>query len=274
MPKVKVRDINMYYEVQGVVDGDPLILIAGMGSDLTSWAFQVREFSKEYKVILFDNRGAGRTDAPNSPYTIRMMADDTAGLLTILEIETAHIVGVSMGGYIALELAINHPQKVKSLSLLTAAADQTPIGRYFTETRVKMAQEGVSGETLAMYSLLWVYTDKFFEDPKRVEAAISARLNRPYQQPLYALARQVEACAKHRTKERLNKITAPTLVLVGKEDILLPVKVSEVIAAGIPKAELVVLEGGGHGFCTEIPHKVNQAVLNFLEKLNSCDNNE
>jgi pimeloyl-ACP methyl ester carboxylesterase len=267
MPKVKVGDINMYYEVQGQAKGEPLVLIAGMGGDLTSWTFQEREFSKKYKVILFDNRGAGRTDAPDKPYSIRMMADDTVGLLTALNIQNAHIVGVSMGGYISLELAINYPQKVKSLSLLTAAADQTPVGRYFTETRVKMAQEGVSPETLTMYSLLWVYTDKFFEDPKRVQAAIDARLNWPYKQPLYALARQVEACARHRTKERLSQITAPTLVLVGKEDILLPVKVSEVIAAGIPNAKLVILEGGGHGFCTEIPHKVNHAVLNFLTKV-------
>lgn len=267
MPRVKVRDINMYYEVHGPTDGEPLVLIAGMGSDLTSWAFQVHDFSKHYKTILFDNRGAGRTDAPDVPYSIRMMADDTAELLTALDIPTAHIVGVSMGGYISLELAINYPQKVKSLSLLTAAADQTPVGRYFTETRVKLAQEGANPETLAMYSLLWVYTDKFFEDPKRVQAAIHARLKSPFKQPLYALTRQVEACAQHRTKERLNLITAPTLVLVGKEDILLPVKVSQVIAEGIPNATLVILEGGGHGFCTEIPHKVNHAVLTFLTKV-------
>jgi pimeloyl-ACP methyl ester carboxylesterase len=267
MPKVMVRDINMYYEVHGPVDGEPLVLIAGMGSDLTSWSFQVHEFSKKYKVILFDNRGAGRTDAPDSSYSIKMMADDTAKLLTILNIEDAHIVGVSMGGYISLELAINHPQKIRSLSLLTAAADQTPIGRYFTETRVKLAQEGVSPETLTMYSLLWVYTDKFFEDTKRVQAAINARVNRLYPQPLYALNRQVEACAQHRTKDRLNQIKAPTLVLVGKEDILLPVKVSEVIAEGIPNAKLVILEGGGHGFCSEIPDKVNQAILSFLSRL-------
>lgn len=99
MPKVNVGDINMYYEVHG--EGEPLLLITGLGRDLTIWILQTREFSKKYQLMVFDNRGVGRTDAPDVPYSIEMMADDTAGLLDVLGIERAHILGLSMGGFIA-----------------------------------------------------------------------------------------------------------------------------------------------------------------------------
>ena len=113
MPTVRVGDINMYYEIHG--KGEPLLLIMGLGSDLTSWIFQIPEFSKKYRVIAFDNRGVGRSDAPDVPYSTAMMADDTTGLLDALGIERAHILGLSMGGFIAQELALKYPQRVKSL---------------------------------------------------------------------------------------------------------------------------------------------------------------
>jgi pimeloyl-ACP methyl ester carboxylesterase len=99
MPTVKVGDINMYYEIHG--QGEPLLLIMGLGSDLTGWMFQTPEFSKRYAVIAFDNRGVGRTDAPDMPYSVRMMADDAIGLMDVLGIDKAHILGLSMGGFIA-----------------------------------------------------------------------------------------------------------------------------------------------------------------------------
>ena len=120
MPTVRVGDINIYYEDYG--KGEPLLLIAGWGTDLSCWLSQIPEFSTKYRVIAFDNRGAGRTDAPDEPYSFRMMADDAVGLLDALGIGQAHILGVSMGGCIAQEIAIEHPERTKSLILAATTA--------------------------------------------------------------------------------------------------------------------------------------------------------
>jgi len=268
MPTTKVGDINIYYEVHG--EGEPLLLIMGLGADVTGWLFQTSEFSKEYRVIVFDNRGVGRTDAPDSPYSIEMMADDAAGLLYALGIEKAHIIGLSMGGMIAQELALKYPQRVKSLILATTAAGPSEgIFRagHVIDTWARMVQEGVSLETRIGEQLIWIFTDKFFENEEQFNMTLNVMLSNPYPQPAYALARQVAACLEHDARDRLGQIAVPTLVLVAKEDILLPVKLSEAIAAGIPSAELVVLEGGGHGFNFEIPDKFNQAVLDFWARV-------
>ena len=130
-----------------------------------------------------------------------------------------------------------------------------------------MTQEGINHETFVRNQLLWLYTNKFFENPERVQTMIDTMLANPYPQPAYAFARQASATIEHDTRDRIGHITAPTLVLVGKEDIVMHVKLSEELAAGIPNAELVVLEGVGYGSCGEIPDKFNRAVLEFLAKV-------
>src|SRR5258708_34902621 len=113
MPRVRVGDIEMFYVEAGA--GDPVVLIMGFGGDHTAWAFQLRPFAERYRVIAFDNRGAGQTDQPDTPCTIALMADDTVGLLDRLGVERAHIVGVSMGGMIAQQLGLRAPRRVRSL---------------------------------------------------------------------------------------------------------------------------------------------------------------
>ncbi|MDR9458607.1 MAG: alpha/beta hydrolase [Dehalococcoidia bacterium] len=265
MPTVKVGDINIYYEVHG--DGEPLLLIMGLGSDMTSWIFQIPEFSRKYQVIAFDNRGVGRSDAPDVPYSTAMMAGDTAGLLDALGVERAHIMGLSMGGMIAQELALRYPKRVKSLILAATAAIPYSWSTHVLGLRIRLAQEGVKQETLITLQLSWLFTDKFFDNPDIVRTVTDIMLSNPHSQPVHGYTRQFAACTEHDTRERIGKIIAPTLVLVGKEDMLLPVKMSEELAAGISNAELVVLEGGGHGFLIEIADKFNLAVLDFLAKL-------
>jgi len=121
MPIAKVNDINMYYEMHG--GGEPLVLIAGLGTDLTVYEPIINELSQKSKVLAFDNRGVGRTDKPDAPYAIEMMADDTAALMSGVGIEKAHVLGISMGGRIAMALALQHPDKVKSLVLTSYVRD-------------------------------------------------------------------------------------------------------------------------------------------------------
>jgi pimeloyl-ACP methyl ester carboxylesterase len=115
MPAIRVNGISIYYELHG--EGIPLVLIMGLRRNLEWWYCQIPELSKHFKVITLDNRGAGRSDKPDMEYSIRLFADDTAGLMEALGIHNAHILGVSMGGYIAQELALNYPDKVRSLIL-------------------------------------------------------------------------------------------------------------------------------------------------------------
>jgi pimeloyl-ACP methyl ester carboxylesterase len=264
MPAVRVGEINIYYEDYG--KGEPLLLIAGWGTDLSCWLPQIPEFSTKYRVIAFDNRGAGRTDAPDKPYSMRMMAADAAGLLDALGIGKAHILGVSMGGCIAQEIAIEHPERTKSLILAatTAAPGACPMLMNTLAAWTAAMREGVSPKTMARMQLPYVVTSRFFDQPEMVALFVDAMAANPCQPRAHACQRQTEASAGQDTRARLKRIAAPTLVLAGKEDIMLPVKHSEELAALIPKAKLVVLEGGAHGFSIEIADKFNRAVLEFL----------
>jgi 3-oxoadipate enol-lactonase len=267
MPTVKVGDINMYYEDHG--KGEPLLLIPGWGTDLTSWRFQIPEFSKKYRVIAFDNRGTGRTDAPDKPYSMKMMTDDAVGLLDALGIGKAHILGISMGGGIAQGIAIEFPERTKSLILAAtiAAPDTHPMLGHTLRAFAAAMTEGVSPKTIARIQLPYLVTSQFFENPEMVSMWVEVMAGNPYRPRGYACNRQTDACAGQDARAQLKQITAPTLVLVGKEDILLPVKLSEELAALIPRARLAVLEGGAHGFFIEIPNKFNQAVLEFLAEI-------
>ena len=268
MPSIKVSDINIYFEIYG--QGKPLLMIAGLGSELSSWLFQIPEFSKKYSVIVFDNRGVGRSDIPDRPYSIRMMADDAASLLDKLGINEAHILGVSMGSFIAQEFAITYPEKVRSLILVASRGRPYPLGRHVVETRAKMALEGASRELIIRDSLPWLFTDEFFENPQFVQLVIDTMLKNPSPQPAYAYARQIAACAEHNTLERLCILQTPTLILSGAEDILAPPKMSMELAASIAGAKFKILKGGAHALIVEIADKFNREVLEFLERIDSC----
>lgn len=265
MPQVRVGDINVHCEIHG--EGEPLLLIMGLGSDLSGWALQTPEFSRRYRVVVFDNRGVGRTDAPDIPYSIEMMADDTAGLMDVLGVDEAHVLGKSMGGYIAQELAIRHPGRLKSLILASTSA-----GPYVLETPILEAwagavMKGISQKAFFQLMLPFIFTDKTFENPEMVRMAIDMIAGRSCPAPDYALASQFIACVEHYARGRLSRITAPTLVLAGKDDFFAPFTLSEELAASIPNARLVVLEGGGHALNTDIPDKFNRTVLEFLAQI-------
>ncbi len=213
MPKIRIRDISIYYQEAG--EGDPLVLLMGWGGDHTAWALQVPAFSAEFRCVAPDNRGAGQTDQPDLPYTIRMLADDTVGLMDALEIRRAHVAGLSMGGMIAQEMAINYPDRVRTL-------------------------------------LPWILSPQTYaERPELVELMVQRLVENPHPASLTGLTRQAEACWAHDTRERLGRIQCPTLITVGAEDIFAPLRLSRVLQEGIPGAELLVIEEGGHGYLWE-----------------------
>jgi 3-oxoadipate enol-lactonase len=266
MPTVKVGDINIYYESQG--DGEALLLIMGYGAYSGHWAPLIPSFPGEYRVISFDNRGTGRSDKPDIPYTIKMMADDAKGLLDAIGVDSAHVFGVSMGGMIAQEFALNYPDKLRSLILGcttcggTKAILPTPEALAFLTSP---AMAGLPAEELARETVPWLWTQEFIDkNPEAVEMYVAITLK--YPTPVHGYAHQAQAIAAHDTYERLPRIAAPTLVIVGDADRIIPAGNSKILASRIPDAELVILENAGHGFSGEAAAETTRIILDFLRR--------
>ncbi|MBN2098708.1 MAG: alpha/beta fold hydrolase [Dehalococcoidia bacterium] len=261
---MKVGGLNIYYEVHG--NGRPLLLICGLGNDLSSWNLQVPDLARRYRVISFDNRGSGRTDAPDQPYSIQMMAGDTAGLMDALRIEKAHVLGVSMGGYIAEELAMAWPRRVSSLVLATTSVGPYMLKISLLQAWVRQALADMSPMASFQIMLPFMFNDRCFEDPRVVEMAVETIAGHSSTPP-HILTRQMIACAEHDARDRIGRITTPTLVLAGKEDPFIPFSLTQELAASIPGAMLNILEGGGHGFSASGAERFNRVVLDFLDRV-------
>lgn len=274
MSVVKAGDIDMYYEEHG--NGEPLLLIMGLAMDSTGWLFQLPEFSRHYRTVVFDNRGAGRSSKPAGPYTIAQMADDTAGLLAAIGVARAHVVGISMGGMIAQELALRHPQRVRGLVLGCTYAK--PTGDVLQRREALVTQLGGSVnaagdididlgkiDPLSFFQQLMplVLTPDFIQrELTKLMQLMAGALQ--YGFSMEAILAQVAAVMSHDTIERLPQIKAPTLVITGDADLLVPPASSAVLAEKIPGAKLVEIAGGSHGFNFETPEAFNHAVLDFL----------
>jgi pimeloyl-ACP methyl ester carboxylesterase len=197
------------------------------------------------------------------------MANDVAALLDRLAIDKVHLVGHSMGGQIAQELVLAHPEKVQSLMLLSSLAKGDGLFNSIIETWGELC----ANVDLKLYEkvvLPWIFTDSFYAIPGTIEGLIEFAIRYPFPPATHSLYHHSQAMLDFDTTDCLQKIHCPTLVLVGKQDILTPLKFSQQLAQGIPNAELVVLEGGGHGFLIESPNTVISAMLNFLRKLKSA----
>jgi pimeloyl-ACP methyl ester carboxylesterase len=267
MPKASVNGIEMFYNVRG--HGEPLVLIMGLGGGHLSWFFQVLAFKRHYRIVTFDNRGIGGTSRPSEPYTIRTMADDTVSLMDHIGISSAHVLGLSMGGMIAAEMAVNYPDRVRKLILAS-----TPTGRGETGDASSVVLsalglgEDASGridvEGLQSRRLLDSVNSRAFN--KRWFRWLASPVVRVYMRRVggEGAVRQFEASLNHRTLDRLYLITAPTLVMTGTDDRLVPPSCSEAIASHIPGSRLVKFEGGSHTLIAEMRSRFNDEVLEFL----------
>jgi 3-oxoadipate enol-lactonase len=274
MPTALIRDVELYYEEHGA--GAPLLCIMGFATDLNGWLLQVPEFAKHHRTIVFDNRGVGRSTKPTGAYTIHEMADDAVGLLDHLDVDRAHVLGLSMGGMIAQELVLRHPHRVRGLVL--AATFPEPDVATEEQRKVLFTQMGGSiteaGEMridfTAMNPMLFfqnmlplVFSPAFIERELPKLAQIFAG-SLQYGFSIEAILGQLQAIMAHKATDRLAEITVPTLVLTGDADRLISPANSDVLAERIPGAKLVRLPGGTHGFNFEMPDAFNRTVLDFL----------
>ncbi len=251
MPKARVGDVNLNYDIHGA--GEPLLMIMGLGASSSAWDPElVAELARTFRVVTFDNRGTGQSEKPDAPYSIEMFADDAAGVLDQLKIPRAHIFGVSMGGMIAQEFALRHPARTATLTLgCTTAGGQHSVPPPPESLKVLTApREGVAPEEVIRRGWPLGYTRKYIEQNRAVlEAAIPRLLK--YPTPPFAFQRQLEGTYTLKTFDRLPQIKSPTLVVTGAEDVLIPAKNSEILAAQIPGAKLHIIPGVGHAFMSE-----------------------
>jgi len=264
LPKIKVRDINIYYEIHG--DGYPLVMIMGFTGTANFWSpFLIDGVSKHFKTIIFDNRGAGRTDKPDIDYTIAMMADDTAGLMDALKIERAHVLGISMGGMIAQEFVLNHPEKVNKLILVA-----THCGGYrsiFPPVEITDFLAGKTTNTPEEWiekEMSFLYPEEFIKNnPDYIEERKQVYLKTSL--PDKSRERNILAAGRFNAGRRLKKINTPTLVIHGKKDLLMPYQNAEILANNISGAKLILFDNIGHDLFSPEPEKVNKALIQFLK---------
>ncbi len=246
MPKVKVNDINIYYEIHG--EGYPLVLIGGTNHHLHKYPPQFIEMmSKQFKLILFENRGSGRTDQPDVRYTHKMMANDTAGLMDALKIEKAHVLGSSLGGMIAQELALKYPEKVNKLVLCcTSCGARNSVPPSPKVLRIYMqSTEGMTEEELVRRGLPTFFPKDYIKNnPDLIDDYVRRSLLIPQNQ--IGLKRQMAMISSGNTFKRLENISVPTLIVHGKKDIILPPKNAEILAERIPGSNILYLKNSGH----------------------------
>jgi pimeloyl-ACP methyl ester carboxylesterase len=253
----------MAYEVRGA--GSPLVMIHGAQGDQSMFNGLAASYASHYRVLTFDQRGSGLSEKPDMDYTIAMLADDTAALMDQVGFAAAHIMGVSMGGTIAQEFALRHPDKVRALVLgCTTPGGPKAIrigGEALTNaysTKPMSAEE--RGRALAEAAFTRGYIERH---PEIITSMIEARRQRPIDNA--ALAHRMKAVFAHDAYDRLAQIKCPTLVITGKDDALISWENSKILADRIPGARLVLLEPAGHCFWLEQPEQAGDAILSFLQ---------
>jgi 3-oxoadipate enol-lactonase len=263
MSTAEVNGISINYSLEG--DGDEtIVLVNGLADDLESWGYQTPALVEAgFRVLSFDNRGVGASDAPAGPYTTTLFARDTKALVDSLGISGFHLIGVSMGGMIAQEYAIAYPGDLRSLTLACTYGAAGPFcSRMFA---LWADQAPVLGVPFVMRDVtLWAFTVPFFEQ-RGAELAEFETAMRYLDQPVHAYLAQLAVIQRHDTTGRLGQIAVPTLVLAGEQDILIPVSLSRRLHEGIGGSEFGTTPGG-HACLWEYPAEFNQAFLGFIKQ--------
>jgi pimeloyl-ACP methyl ester carboxylesterase len=266
MPEVHANGINIHYEIHG--SGEPLVLIAGLGYDHWMWHKMIPGLAEHFQVIAFDNRGLGETDKPEGPYTAQMLANDTAGLLEALDVSSAHVMGHSMGGFVAQALVLSRPDVVDKL-VLSATNFGGPHHIPVTQEALAVLTDMKADPLERLRRGIVVSTAPGFaeEHPEIIEEWLEYRVEHPILPAPYNAQMAIglaltseEACFEPRLKE----VEVPTLILFGEHDKVVPPGNAELLAREIPDTMVHILPDAGHFFPFEVPDEAVSVIVRFL----------
>lgn len=260
MPRIDIDGVKLNYELNG--KGPYVVFINGLTMDVNGWILQVPDFSKRYSVLRYDCRGQGQSDKPDMEYTPEIHAEDLKRLLDKLSIDKAHIVGLSNGGMIAQHFAVNYPQRLGALVLVDTCSYIGTLLELIIKTWIKATEVGGS-ELRYDVALPFLFSENFIRN--NLEKILSLKETSVKTNPPKAVINLARGCLKHNIHERLSNITAPTLIIVGEEDILIPLKYSRILHENIKNSKLLVMRDCGHVPPIEKPEEFNKAVISFIK---------
>ena len=255
----------IHYVSEGNENAPVIVLINGLGGDLRQWQALRLMLQSQYRVVSLDNRDSGHSERGDEQYYIEDMANDVVDLLDRLAIGKTHVIGYSMGGAIAQELAINQPQLVDKLILL-ATYDSTDNRAQDLFRGFASLRRDLNREDYLRLTLPWGYTYEEYEKPGFVEEVIAELVNDPLYQENEAFTRQMEATIAFNSRDRLHLIKAPTLLVFGDEDIMTPIRFANSMVARIKNAQLFVIKGTGHLFMRTRFREASEVIKDFLDE--------
>jgi pimeloyl-ACP methyl ester carboxylesterase len=265
MPEVRVGEIRLHYEVAGA--GDPLLMMMGMGASSASWPPElVTELTHSFRTIVYDNRGTGRSDKPDEPYSLAMFASDALAVLDDLNISRVHLFAVSMGGMVAQEFALNYGSRLQTLTLgCTTCGGRHAVPPPPESAKLLTApRDGLSDADVIRRGWPLAYTPEFIQNHRaELEGTIPRLLANAT--PAFVFKRHLEATYGLKTYDRLPEIKMPTLIITGANDVLIPARNSEILAERIRGAKLHVIQNAGHAFFNEARKEFLSEFVPFVK---------
>jgi len=259
-----LNDIELYYEVHG--DGPPLLLVAGLASDVSSWQTVLPALSEHFRVILVDNRGIGRSVPEDAPVSVDLMADDCAALIDHLGYGPVHVLGHSMGGFTALSLAAHYPEKVRKVVIAASGEKSSSRNTLLFSDLADRYGKGDDPAGFFRTVFYWIFSPAFFEDEGTVKGAVEFALSYPFPQAPVSFRNQVNAIAAFDGRGLARSVKVPALVLAGTEDLLFPAAAGRELAEKFPRGKYLAIEGAAHSIHVEKPKEFAEAVVSFLKE--------
>jgi len=260
MPFAQINGMQMHYQIYG--EGEPLLLVHGLGSSGRDWEIQYAHFAQNYQVIVFDGRGHGQSDKPPGPYSIARFAEDCAKLLKFLELEQVHVVGISMGGMIALQLAVDYPEMMKSLVVVNTGPELVV---HSLNDLFQLWQRLLIIRLVGMRKLGEILSRRLFPKPEQ-EVLRKIFIERSAENDPRSYINSLKGMVGWSVVDCLHKITCPTLIVAADNDYT-PVEEKRPFVERIPNVQLAVIEDAHHAVTVERPEEFNRIVEDFLRKI-------
>lgn len=261
MPLQDIGEISLYYEISG--SGPKLVLIGGYSCNIRFWNPIRNLLEKDFQLLIFDNRGAGRSDIPKYPYSINQMAEDAMALMKKLHFTPSHILGASLGGAIVQYLARTYPKQWPKIILSNTFIELKPKTKLLVKNFLKLSK--IAPLPLLYEAVIpWLFSDRFIQNSENVQSYVDRQVHDPHPQSLMGLKNQAQALLSFSSRSWYEKITCPSLIIHGEQDIYCPMDDAFALAEGMPNAVLHTFPHAGHLTHVEDPERFAEAITKFI----------